>query len=506
MGFLLTFLFRRGNLDYMAGKKRPNNYWNKDRVKEEALKYGRPSDFQRESKGAYLAALKDKYLDEICSHMTIKTYWTDEMLHNEALKYNSRSAFREGNDVAYTLAHERKISDKICSHMKYLLTYWDEKSVQGEALKYNTYSDFQKKSPRAYTAARRLNILDKVCSHMKKLRTYWTDEMLAEEALKYTNRTEFQNKGGSAYALALNRKIVDKICEHMKFLGAVSGAEKEVCEFIKTYYPDTLSNSKKVIPPLELDIYIPEISLAIEYCGLYWHSQDKKEKNYHINKQKICNSKDIRLITIFEDEWLERQDQVKGYLKSVLNKNEIKIFARKTEIKEVPKKEARQFLEKYHIQGATNFEIAFGLYYNNELLSVVTGGAHHRQGHGETFVLNRLAFKTNVSVAGGSSKLLKHLINYAKSTGFKKLLSWSDNRWSQGRVYESIGFKLEDEHGPDYSYVKGQTRVSKQSCQKKLLIKKGANGTMDNTEYELALTLGLIRIWDCGKKAWSMAL
>lgn len=285
-----------------------------------------------------------------------------------------------------------------------------------------------------------------------------------------------------------------------------SDPEREVLSFISNLSSEVIANSRKVISPLELDIYMPELNLAVEYCGLYWHSEKSKDKSYHLNKQKMCNEKGIRLITIFEDEWLERQAQVKGYLKSVLNKNEIKLFARKTELKEAPKKEARDFLETYHIQGSTNFEIAFGLYHNNELMAVVTGGPHHRQGHGQTFVLNRLAFRENVSIAGGSSRLLKKLIQYSKERGFQKLLSWSDNRFSEGRVYESIGFTLEDEHGPDYSYVKGQTRISKQSCQKKLLIKKGAIGTMNNTEKELALTLGLIRIWDCGKKAWSIGL
>ena len=285
-----------------------------------------------------------------------------------------------------------------------------------------------------------------------------------------------------------------------------SKEEKGLCDFIKTLIPEIKENTKKIIYPFELDIYISDLNLAIEYNGLYWHSEEYKNRKYHINKQKMCNNKDIRLISIFGDEWLERQEQVKGYLKSVLGKNEIKLFARKADLKEVSKKEARDFLETYHIQGSTNFEIAFGLYFNNELMAVVTGGSHHRQGHDNIFILNRLAFKSNVSIAGGSSRLLKHLIEYAKEKGFQKLLSWSDNRFSEGRVYGSIGFVLEDEHGPDYSYVNGRTRISKQSCSKKLLIKKGAKGTMTNTEKELALTLGLVRIWDCGKKAWSINL
>jgi GNAT superfamily N-acetyltransferase len=269
--------------------------------------------------------------------------------------------------------------------------------------------------------------------------------------------------------------------------------------------PATL-NSYDVIPPFEIDVYCPSQGLAIEYSGLYWHSEDKKDRGYHRNKQKMCNEKGIRLITIFEDEWLNRESQVRSYLKSVLNKNEVKLFARKTELREVAKKEGRDFLETYHIQGATNFEIAFGLYSGDDLVAIMTGGPHHRQGLSKKFVLNRLAFKANVSISGGASRLLKSVIDYAKKKGYRDLISWSDNRWSEGKVYETMGFTLEEEMGPDYSYVKRDRRFSKQSCQKKNLIEKGAVGTMANTERELALSLGMYRIWDCGKKRWVMDL
>ncbi len=280
----------------------------------------------------------------------------------------------------------------------------------------------------------------------------------------------------------------------------------EVFNFVKQFYPDAIENDRSLISPKQLDIFIPSLNLAIEYCGLYWHSEPNRDRLYHHNKMTACNEKGIRLITIFEDEWLERQDQVKNFLLSVLGKNEIKLMARKTELREVPKKEASSFLEQNHIQGSTTFRVALGLYHQNELVGVITGNQHHRQGHEYLFVLNRLAFKSNVSISGGSSKLLKALIDYAKSNGFDTMISWSDNRWSEGKVYEAMGFELTEELGPDYSYVTGQTRVSKQSCQKKHLIKKGAKGDMSMTEKELALTLGLQRIWDCGKKRWSIKL
>ncbi len=309
-----------------------------------------------------------------------------------------------------------------------------------------------------------------------------------------------------------NFKGHDNRCPECTGYGS-SKAEKEVRDWVGQFFPKTdklvlrydPKNYKKY---LELDVYVEELKLAIEYNGLHWHCDKYKDKTSHHDKMKLANSLGIRVINIFEDEWLERQNQVKGYIKSVLGKNEIKLFARKTELLKVPKSEAKKFLEDNHIQSSTNFEIALGLYFDNELVAVMTGGLHHRQGHRDVFVLNRLAFKSNVSVAGGSSKLLKGLLAYTKKRGFQKLLSWSDNRISEGRVYESLGFTLKSEHGPDYSYwLEGtQNRISKQSCQKKELIKKGAKGTMANTEKELALTLGLHRIWDCGKKAWAIDL
>lgn len=283
----------------------------------------------------------------------------------------------------------------------------------------------------------------------------------------------------------------------------VSKAEKEIFEFIKLFYPDATENNRTIISPLELDIYIPNLNLAIEYGGLYWHSEEYKDKNYHYNKMKLCNDKGIRLITVFEDEWLQRKDQVKNFILSAINKNKIKLMARKTEIKPTNKIEAIQFLEENHIQGAPVFQVSFGLYYNNDLQALITGNKHHRQGFKEILVLNRLAFKSNVSISGGSSKLLSALIKYAKDNDYKKIISWSDNRWSEGNVYIKTGFSLSEKLLPDYSYIVNNERTSKQSCQKKNLTKKGAIG---GTEKEMALSLGFRRIWDCGKKRWEINL
>lgn len=256
----------------------------------------------------------------------------------------------------------------------------------------------------------------------------------------------------------------------------------------------------------EIDIYIPSLKIGIEYCGLYWHSEKFKDQKYHHNKLKLAEQEGIRLITIFEDEWKNRQSQVKNFLKSILGIHKTRIYARKCEVKQVDKPLALQFLEDTHIQGRAAHIVAFGLYYQNELVGIVTGNKHHRQGIND-FVLNRLSFKDGYQIVGGASKLLKSLIKYCKEHGYNKLISWSDNRWSQGNVYEKIGFILEQELRPDYSYVTPSgLRESKQSNTKQKLLAKGAVGTMNNTEVELADTLNYKRIWDCGKKRYSLNL
>jgi GNAT superfamily N-acetyltransferase len=292
-------------------------------------------------------------------------------------------------------------------------------------------------------------------------------------------------------------------------LSHVSRSELKLLKWINQYYPSAIKYktpySNNSTPKFfEYDIFVPELKLAIEYNGLYWHSEQfKEDKNYHFRKMIKGFENGFRTITIFEDEWLHRQDQVKNFLLSVMNKNTNKIMARKTILKEVPKNEASEFLNDNHIQGTAKMDIAFGLYYQDELIGLITGSKHHRQGQDGIFVLNRLAFKSNTSVTGGSSKLLNTLVQYAKNNGYHKMISWSDNRYSIGTVYEKLGFVLEEELPPDYSYVSKDKRISKQSCQKKHLLKKGGVG---KTEKEMANSLGLFRIYDCGKKRWSVNL
>ena len=253
----------------------------------------------------------------------------------------------------------------------------------------------------------------------------------------------------------------------------------------------------------ELDLYDKNINVAIEYCGLFWHNElslSPRLSLYHYEKYKKCQEKGIRLITIFEDEWKHQEDKCKGILMSILKKEQIKIYARKCNLKELSKKEFKQFCDSNHLQESNNLGLIFyGLFYEDDLIASMSFGRHHR--NKSLLTLDRLCFKRNFNVVGGSSKLFKKCLEWARNNNYKKLIKWSDNRWSLGNVYKQLGFKLDCELKPDYSYVnykKPNKRISKQSQ-----AKNKNSCPINTTEREWCLELGLARIWDCGKKRWT---
>lgn len=277
----------------------------------------------------------------------------------------------------------------------------------------------------------------------------------------------------------------------------VGQEEERIRAWLTSIGVPTIKNHT-IILGKELDFYSADHKVAIEYNGLFWHCERfNKDRTSHYNKWKTCRDSGVRLITVFEDEWLGRQEQVKNFLKSVFGKNR-KVFGRNCSVSDVPRQEAESFLDRTHIQGAPHtFRYAAGLYSKEkQLLGVMTFGKHHRGG--QDTILSRLSFEDGVSVVGGSSKLFKYL---TKKYDVKKVVSWSDNRWSSGKVYEALGFSVSARLPADYSYVDTTTstpeRKSKQSKKKSL-----TGCPKDVKEADWCKASGLYRIWDCGKIRW----
>jgi len=243
-------------------------------------------------------------------------------------------------------------------------------------------------------------------------------------------------------------------------------------------------------------MYDAEHKIGIEYCGIYWHCEKfNKDKKRHISKMREAEKAGIRLITLYENEWLDRKAQVISYLTAAFGKNKIRLQARKCTVAQISKAEGQAFIEEHHIQGKNALGTTYaGLFAGDELLGVMSFGRHHRGG--DATVLDRLCFKPDTSVIGGASKLFKFLINLTQA---HRVISWSDNRWSQGGVYKQLGFKDAQHLPEDYAYVdtKHTRMISKQS-QKKNNTKCPAG----YTEKRWCQERGLYRIWDCGKIRW----
>lgn len=250
----------------------------------------------------------------------------------------------------------------------------------------------------------------------------------------------------------------------------------------------------------ELDIYIPEKKLAIEFNGDYWHSDLFKDELYHQQKTIECAKKGIHLINIFEYEWkdLNTKTKILAYLNTIINENSLlTIYGRDTYIKEIDKEKSKEFLNNYHIQSSASASIHIGCYYNNELVGVITFGSP-RFNKNYQYELIRLCWKPNLIVIGGLNKLFKYFINKYNPTS---ILSYCDISKFTGNSYLKIGFKPCNNSisSPNYKWVNLSTNtvLNRYQTQKHKLIQYKL-GLESQTEDEIMRNLDFLKIYDCG--------
>jgi hypothetical protein len=284
-------------------------------------------------------------------------------------------------------------------------------------------------------------------------------------------------------------------------IGSYSRAEKEILEYIQSLGFNVIENDKSIISPLELDIVIPEKKIAIEYCGLYWHSDTNKDKNYHLNKLIACNKAGYRLLTIFEDEWLNKQELVKFRFKYILGAATEKVFARKCTIRKIDSRMAREFIDRYHIQGYAMAIINLGAFQDLELVSVMTFAKPNlskgmKPGASVQMELSR--FCSSKRVIGIASKFMAYFHGrYPEVTG---IYSFADLRWNTGGVYTAIGMKEIARTAPNYFYFKNGDlkRYHRFNFRKDVLSEKLQTFDPNKTEYDNMIANNWFRIWDCG--------
>ena len=269
--------------------------------------------------------------------------------------------------------------------------------------------------------------------------------------------------------------------------------ENELYLFIKEIYNGKII--KRYRDSLEIDIFLPELGIGLEFNGLYWHSELLKDKKYHVEKTNYFKAKGIRIIHIWEDDWVLKRDIIKSQIKNWLKVTETKIFARKCNVKEITDlKTIKEFLNINHIQGYVNNVLALGLYNNDELVSLMT--FDHYEGRkkmsNDEWNLNRFCNKLNTNVVGGASKLFSYFDRIYKPN---RVVSYADIDWSTGSLYFTLGFNKIKESKPDYKYIINGKRVHKSRYKKSNL----KDNYLNLSEMEYMRQNNINRIWDCGK-------
>lgn len=275
-----------------------------------------------------------------------------------------------------------------------------------------------------------------------------------------------------------------------------SNGELELKQFIHSLGIDC--KSIKFHKKYEIDCFVESHNIGFEYCGEYWHSDLNKDKNYHQQKTLYFKELNISLFTIFETEWINKQNIIKSIIKAKLGVIQNKIYARKCTVKEISNFEAKKFHESNHISGYVNSSFNIGLYDNEKLVSVMSF-SKSRFDKKYQFELTRFSNILDYIVIGGFSKLLSF---FRKNYSSESLLSYADLRFSDGKTYHKF-FEYVGITPPNYFYFKNGLLESRIKYQKHKLIKMQSYDD-EKTERTIMYEEGYYRIYDCGNLKFTL--
>jgi len=318
---------------------------------------------------------------------------------------------------------------------------------------------------------------------------------------KSSDKTYFICKNKHSFSMTLADINQGKWCLQCSIDSYVSKPEKEIYEFLKSLFNVNIEqSSRSIISPYELDIYLPDFQIAIEFNGLFWHNEKymkmtnkKNIQYYHFNKWNMCRKQGIQLITVWEDDWRDNRDVVKSMIAHKLNfSSNAKIYARKTVVEKISASAAKTFLNSYHIQGFKNGCANIAL---KSLDGEIVAVSQLSFNKGECSIER---YATSCNVPGGFTKIVKYIEKTYSEIG--SISTFSDNEVSDGGLYSNNGFEVDYFVRPDYKYIYENKRFHKFNFRKirfekdpELLFEK------DLTENQLADLNNIPRIWDSGK-------
>lgn len=383
---------------------------------------------------------------------------------------------------------KRKIKDTLMSN------YGVEYAFQHQEL----YSKFKRTMNERYGVD---NFNKKYTDHIEELR----DPLILEEMGKTMSKTLIANKLGVS---------ISSVCSRFKQYDIPY--DKKFSSILETYVMDSLGERYKgvitprdcsVIPPYELDLYVPEFNVAIECNGTFWHSENGggKDKWYHTTKTMLARRNGVRLIHVFEHDWYNKNEIIKSILLNAVGVCDERVYARKCEIYYPNVKEQREFLDSNHLQGYnTRGKMCIGLMCDGVPVSMMSV-CKPRFSKDHDYEILRFTNKLNTVVVGGFSKILKHLPMLIGTN--KKVISYCDASLYNGNSYEGAGFTFVRFTDPSYVYFKGNYRYmagDRTKFQKHKLNRILPVFDEKLTEWENMQANGYDRVWDCGNSVWEM--
>lgn len=298
-----------------------------------------------------------------------------------------------------------------------------------------------------------------------------------------------------------------------KFLATIgSKVETEIKEYI-----ENISNKKfikvKILEGKEIDLYNEELQLGIEYNGSPYHATvnsrfSPKDRLYHQQKFLLAKEKGIHLINIFDVDWETNKDRIKMYLFSLFVQQK-RLIARKCEIKKIDNELACEFADKYHIQGSNKntMKINYGLYYNDELISIMGfGKLRLSKTENGQYELHRYCVKDSYNIVGGANKLLKA---FERDYNPKYILSYSDNDYFLGGIYERLGFDNKGQCTPRYYWYLNGKEIKRERCRLSCLkveypdlLEEAYSVNAPNKEDYVMIKLGACKVYRSGNTKW----
>jgi len=294
-----------------------------------------------------------------------------------------------------------------------------------------------------------------------------------------------------------------------------SKPEHEVAAWIESMGLQVERNDRTALSSgMEIDLFLPSLRIGIEYNGRYWHS-DSVEKNWrkHEFKHEGARRDGIRLIAVWDFDWLKRPDTVKRHLLHAFGMDpDPRINARSCETVHVENQDAAAFHDANHIQGACRGTVLnIGLKHGGELAAVMSftrGGTRRGMIVPGEWELAR--YSTSAIVRGGASKLFQHFIRHIKPTA---VWSFSDRQHFCGTLYRTIGFMADGSLPADYRVAhRSRLTVWHKSLWQRASIPRrlrelGSTETFDpatdpRSERQMQDATGVLRVWDAGKIRW----